>query len=250
MEEIVVKKLTGKEQKFVYEYLKDFNATQAAIRAGYSKRSAAEIGYENLRKPHIKAEIDKLLDEAGMEQGEITKRFTDIARTDMSDYLVKRLVPFTPQIKVGLKELIENEKLYILREEEFCALKGLTEEEYDRFQEQLQSCRDRILRWEIELKYDPKATRIIDGETVLIEQAELDMVKIVEDKEKGKIKSIKHTREGVQVEMYAADAALANLAKIRGMMIDKSEIDLNANVDTVVRIGYGGDESENSGTEV
>jgi phage terminase small subunit len=46
-------KLTPKQRLFVKEYLVDLNATQASIRAGYSKKSAAEIGYENLTKPQI-----------------------------------------------------------------------------------------------------------------------------------------------------------------------------------------------------
>lgn len=50
-------KLTPKQQAFVDEYLLDFNATQAAIRAGYSKHTAAEIAHENLRKPQIQAAL-------------------------------------------------------------------------------------------------------------------------------------------------------------------------------------------------
>lgn len=45
--------LNPKQQRFVEEYLVDLNATQAAIRAGYSQKTAAEAGYENLRKPQI-----------------------------------------------------------------------------------------------------------------------------------------------------------------------------------------------------
>ena len=51
--------LTPKQERFVGEYLKDLNATQAAIRAGYSPSSAAEIGYENLRKPQIATAISE-----------------------------------------------------------------------------------------------------------------------------------------------------------------------------------------------
>ena len=51
--------LTPKQERFVGEYLKDPNATQAAIRAGYSPSSAAEIGYENLRKPQIATAISE-----------------------------------------------------------------------------------------------------------------------------------------------------------------------------------------------
>lgn len=52
-------KLTIKQKRFVEEYLIDFNATQACIRAGYSEHTAQAIGTENLTKPLIKAEIDR-----------------------------------------------------------------------------------------------------------------------------------------------------------------------------------------------
>jgi len=53
--------LTVKQRTFAVEYIKDFNATQAAIRAGYSKKSAAVIGHENLTKPNIKEYLQELL---------------------------------------------------------------------------------------------------------------------------------------------------------------------------------------------
>ncbi len=51
-------KLTPKQAAFVAEYMIDRNATQAAIRAGYSKKTAGQIGDENLKKPDIRAAID------------------------------------------------------------------------------------------------------------------------------------------------------------------------------------------------
>ena len=53
-------KLTPKQQRFVQEYLVDYNATQAAIRAGYSAKAARAIGAENLTKPDIAAEVQRL----------------------------------------------------------------------------------------------------------------------------------------------------------------------------------------------
>jgi len=50
-------RLTAKQSMFVKEYLIDLNATQAAIRAGYSKKTAKEIGCENLTKPNIAAAV-------------------------------------------------------------------------------------------------------------------------------------------------------------------------------------------------
>lgn len=50
--------LTPKQEMFCLEYLKDFNATQAAIRSGYSVKTAKAIGTENLAKPAIRAKIE------------------------------------------------------------------------------------------------------------------------------------------------------------------------------------------------
>lgn len=52
-------KLTERQKRFCDEYLIDLNATQAAIRAGYSKKTAKVIGSENLTKPDIAARIEK-----------------------------------------------------------------------------------------------------------------------------------------------------------------------------------------------
>jgi len=53
------KKLTPKQKLFCKEYLKDLNATQAAIRSGYSKKTAQQIGADNLSKLVIQTEIQK-----------------------------------------------------------------------------------------------------------------------------------------------------------------------------------------------
>lgn len=55
---IVANSLTGKQQAFILEYIKDHNATQAAIRAGYSKRRASEIGYQLLQKTTVISAIE------------------------------------------------------------------------------------------------------------------------------------------------------------------------------------------------
>ena len=52
--------LTPKQKRFCEEFIVDDNATQAAIRAGYSSRSAYSIGHENLKKPKIKRYINRL----------------------------------------------------------------------------------------------------------------------------------------------------------------------------------------------
>ena len=61
--------MTKKQKLFIEEYLIDLNATQAAIRAGYSPESAKEIGCENLTKPNIRACIDKAMAERSKRTG-------------------------------------------------------------------------------------------------------------------------------------------------------------------------------------
>ena len=60
-------KLTPKQQRFVDEYLIDLNATQAAIRAGYSEKTARAVGAENLTKPDIREAIDQSLNKRSQE---------------------------------------------------------------------------------------------------------------------------------------------------------------------------------------
>ena len=64
-------KLTNKQRRFVEEYLFDLNATDAARRAGYSGRTARQMGHENLTKPDIAAEIQEAM-ERRSERAEIT----------------------------------------------------------------------------------------------------------------------------------------------------------------------------------
>lgn len=79
------KKLTDKQRRFVEEYTVDFNATQAAIRAGYSKASANPTGSENLAKPSIREAIDKRLDALSCSTAEVLTRLSEIGRKVHAD---------------------------------------------------------------------------------------------------------------------------------------------------------------------
>lgn len=83
-------KLTEKEKKFCEEYLVDSNATQAAIRAGYSKKSAYSIGSENLRKDKIQEYLNQLR-QARKLRTQITadKIFQELATVAFADKDVK-----------------------------------------------------------------------------------------------------------------------------------------------------------------
>lgn len=76
--------LTGKQELFCKEWIIDCNGTAAAIRAGYSERTAAAIATENLRKPKIRARIDELMAEKDSRliatQDEVLKHLTSVLR--------------------------------------------------------------------------------------------------------------------------------------------------------------------------
>ncbi|KMZ42522.1 MULTISPECIES: terminase small subunit [Bacillales] len=83
--------LTDKQRLFVLEYLLDFNATRAAMAVGYSKKTAHVIGWENLRKPNIQAEIKRqkelLFDELGIGVQRVIVEYMKIAFADISEYV-------------------------------------------------------------------------------------------------------------------------------------------------------------------
>jgi phage terminase small subunit len=83
--------LTAKMIRFAEEYIVDLNATQAAIRAGYSERTAKSIGQENLTKPDLQEYIQQLMDERS-KRTEITadmvlKEYAKIGFSNITDYL-------------------------------------------------------------------------------------------------------------------------------------------------------------------
>ena len=79
------KKLRNRQQRFCEEYLIDLNATQAAIRAGYSEKTARVIGGENLLKPAI-AEVISNLKQARSKETSINAAYV----LEMSKQLLER----------------------------------------------------------------------------------------------------------------------------------------------------------------
>ena len=94
------RKLNPKQQRFVEEYLIDLNATQAAIRAGYSPKTATAIASENLSKPSISAAIACAMAErskrTGITQDRIIEELAKVAFIKLTD-----IVDDTGKIKAG-----------------------------------------------------------------------------------------------------------------------------------------------------
>lgn len=81
------KTLTEKEEEFCQEYVICFNKTLAAINAHYSKRSAGQIGHENMKKHEIRARIEELLKEKVMSRDEVLARLAEQARATLYPFV-------------------------------------------------------------------------------------------------------------------------------------------------------------------
>lgn len=111
-------KLTEKQKRFADEYIISGNATQAAIKAGYSKKTAAVIGTENLIKPNIKNYIDERLEELKSERTadaqEVLEYLTSVMRGNETEEVligVGEGVQSTVQKEVGAKDRLKAAEL-------------------------------------------------------------------------------------------------------------------------------------------
>lgn len=103
---VFIGKLTIKQKKFADEYIISGNATEAAIKAGYSRTSARFVGAENLTKPNIKFYIDSRLEEINNNKiakaDEVLQVFTAILRGERFE-IKQEISPLTGEV-VELKQ--------------------------------------------------------------------------------------------------------------------------------------------------
>lgn len=116
--------LTPKQQRFVEEYLIDLNATQAAIRAGYSEKTAKEIGSENLTKPNIQ----KAIEEAQNKRAERTEITQDYVLSNIQKVIERCMQQEAVQARDGSPLLVqgpEGDLACLFEFKETGALRGL-----------------------------------------------------------------------------------------------------------------------------
>lgn len=111
---MATKKLSKKEEKFVIEYVRTGNATQSAINAGYSERSARQTACRMLTKDYILIAIDELVKEMNSEKiadaEEVMMLLTEIARgetVEQNAFIDKNGNPVIVETKVKEKERIK-----------------------------------------------------------------------------------------------------------------------------------------------
>lgn len=109
--------LTPKQKAFADYYIETGNATEAAIKAGYSKKTARVIGQENLTKPAIKTYIDetmeKLADKRIAKAEEVLEYLTRVIRGEETEQVVvtENIGDFMSEARVVNKELSAKDKI-------------------------------------------------------------------------------------------------------------------------------------------
>lgn len=109
-----ITKLTQKQRRFIDEYIISGNATQAAIKAGYSKKTAAVTATENLRKPNVKAEIERrnaeIQSEKTADMTEVMEYLTSVMRGEQTESVATSKGVFSG-VEVSAKDRIKAAEL-------------------------------------------------------------------------------------------------------------------------------------------
>jgi len=211
--------MTPKQQRFVLEYLVDLNATQAAIRAGYSAATAEVIGYENLRKPVIASAI-AVEREAQAERTNITadavlRQWWQIASADANELMQFRRVccrhchglghAYQWRSEAEWQRVVERELADAIREERAPRIPDCSGGfGFNPTLSPVEGC--------------PQCFGEGSGETFTLDTRNLSPAA------RRLFAGVKQTKDGIEIKLRDQDAALANVAKHLGMMSDKLQL--------------------------
>lgn len=110
--------MTEKQKRFCDEYLLDCNATQAAIRAGYSPKTAKSIGQENLTKPDLKTYLDEQIEQMHSariaDAREVQEYLTSMMRGEQKEQVLRMIgdgIQAVTEIQAPAKDRIKAAEL-------------------------------------------------------------------------------------------------------------------------------------------
>lgn len=219
------RKLTPKQKMFVKEYLVDLNATQAALRAGYSEKTAYRTGADNLIKPQIREAIQQAMQKRE-QRTEITadavlQRWWDIATADPNDIVHLR--------RVCCRHCygIDHNYQWVDKKEYATAVKAVKTIAIEQGKEPIIPSDaggygfDRLLRPNPDCPYCRG-----EGNPELHVEDTRDLG----PKAKLLYAGIKQTQAGIEVKLQDQAKALENVARHLGMFVEKKEITGNLEV--------------------
>jgi phage terminase small subunit len=212
--EEIFEAFSDRERIFVEVYCQFLSKKRAAEAAGIRGKNIANTGFQMYHRPHINDAIKKYLALTAITAEENIKLITRTAKTNISDYFIYVDHYEKSKERVPLKILIKDLQLKLdIEDAVLMDNDGLSKFEQLETLALIKSYQRKIDKYRKELLIDPKAYRIEFVER-LVNKKVLNIDKLVEDRIP--LKSVKYTKDGIQVETYAADAAQERLAKING----------------------------------
>jgi phage terminase small subunit len=179
------KPLTNKQKVFVAEYLRTWNASEAARRAGYSVKTAYAIGSRLLRDVEVKAAIDAAVEQIQMSANEALIRNSQVGRGDLGDFF----------------KLIDEWTFYPLPSSEILEYKEVDENEGKEDEEP-------------KIRTSYRVRRVV-----------LDVDKLVDPRYSHLVKKFTDSpKNGLGVELYSAQEARRDTLKMAGKFVEKHEL--------------------------
>ncbi len=210
--------ITARRQRFVDEYVQCLNGTKAARLAGYAPASARQEAYRLLTNADIRAAINERMKNVGMGADEAVKRMSNIASTRLNDFFVIQQVQGYEQQEYRLEDMVARKEGEIDFIREYMNREGLmTEEQQKPYLEKMAALRLELLDYLLKLEeHGGDATILGAGKPIIIEHADLDLVALARADGEGLLKTFKHTKEGIHVELCDPAAALRDVLRIHG----------------------------------
>lgn len=235
-------KLTDKEKRFVEEYCVDWNCTKAAIRAGYSEKTAGQQGHQLYKKLQIKSAIDTRLKELSLSAGQTTKLISEIAETRMNEFMRVNTVPVRQRKEAYANVVAKNLRDEIVLVE--AQIATVKKKDAGPLRRILSKLRVQLVEMELEVQRHGKlAVVYVEGPLVLQEVVELDLVALAQAEQGGRIKSWTPTEFGIKVELYDAAAALRDMGRVHGIFEkdnDQSKATAVLNAKVTIQPAVGG----------
>lgn len=212
---------TVRQQRFIEAFCVSGNCTQAAKEAGYSFEFAYSIGSRLSKNVEIRAAIDERLAAYSVSAALATKLNAEIATTRLNDYFTISEVQGYEQEEHYLSVLADRKRSEVAYIQEFARANGIPLASLagpTDMGKRLAAAQQQLLELELEvMAHGPDAVKLVPGKPVILERAELDHVKLAKAKEGGRLKSYSIGKDGIKVEMYAADAAIDRAARMHGL---------------------------------
>ena len=218
-------KFTPLQLRFIEEYPKDCRKGPAARRAGCKAGNARKQGYEWYLNPAIRAAIDVRMTQLSMSADEAIKHISNIATTRLNDFMVVRPIQTHEMLEEYVTVLMSRKKQRIKDVQAFIGRNKIEGDMRKPFDNLIGTLRMELLEDEQEVeRWGDDVTRLVRGRPVVGHVADLDLVKAAQAKAQGRIKKFKHTKDGVEIEMYDAHKALQDVLKVNGRYVQKVDL--------------------------